>query len=91
MTYTEDILDRIEQMASIYMPLSDMAVILDIPEVSLRTDIADKSTDAHKRYVRGKVSSKLKLHSREMELAFVGSPLALQNARENLLDMEDDE
>ena len=27
----------------------------------------------------------------EMQLAYVGSPLALENTRNNLLDMEDDE
>lgn len=73
------------------MPISDMSVILEVPESTLRKDIADKSHEAHHRYAKGKAATKLKLHSREMELAFVGSPLALQNARNNLLDMEDDE
>ena len=35
--------------------------------------------------------SKVKLHSQEMMLAQVGSPLAIENAHRNLLDMEDDE
>ena len=39
----------------------------------------------------GKALSKVQLHQQEMTLAKVGSPLALQTARENLLDMEDDE
>ena len=33
----------------------------------------------------------VKLHSQEMMLAQVGSPLAIENAHRNLLDMEDDE
>ena len=68
-----------------------MAVILDIPADVLREDIADRSTDVSKVYRRGKAASKVKLHSQEMMLAQVGSPLAIENALRNFLDMEDDE
>lgn len=43
------------------------------------------------RYHRGKAASRVKLLHQEMQLAYVGSPLALENTRNNLLDMEDDE
>ncbi len=68
-----------------------MAVILDIPADNLRDDIKDRTTKVSKAYLRGKASSKVKLHTQEMMLAQVGSPLALENAAKNLLDMEDDE
>ena len=55
------------------------------------SDIANRSTDESKAYRRGKAASKVKLHSQEMMLAQVGSPLAIENAHRNLLDMEDDE
>lgn len=51
----------------------------------------EDGTDVSKAYRRDKAASKVKLHSQEMMLAQVGSPLALENARANLLDMEDDE
>ena len=72
--YTEEILTQIEQYASIYLKISDMAVLFDIPAEQLREDIADR-----------------KLLHQEMQLAYVGSPLALENAQKNLMDMEDDE
>lgn len=68
-----------------------MAVILDIPADVLRNDIADRTSKVSKAYRRGKAASKVKLHSQEMMLAQVGSPLAIENAHRNLLDMEDDE
>ena len=68
-----------------------MAVILDIPADVLRFDIADRSTNVSNAHRRGKAASKVKLHSQEMKLAQVGSPLAIENAHRNLLDMEDDE
>ena len=89
--YSEEILTQIEQYASIYLKISDMAVILDIPAEQLREDIADRSTEVSKRYHKGKAASKVKLLHQEMQLAYVGSPLALENAQKNLMDMEDDE
>ena len=91
MTYSDSELQQIEKLASIYLKISDMAVILDIPADVLREDIADRSTDVSKVYRHGKAASKVKLHSQEMMLAQVGSPLAIENAHRNLLDMEDDE
>ena len=89
--YSQDVLDQVEQYASIYLKRSDMAVILDVPAEQLREDIADRSTEVSKRYHRGKAASKVKLLHQEMQLAYVGSPLALENAQRNLMDMEDDE
>jgi hypothetical protein len=91
MTYTEEQLTQIEKFASIYLKISDMAVILDLPAEQLREDIARKESDVSKRYYRGKASSKVKLLHQEMLLAQVGSPLAIENTHKNLLDMEDDE
>lgn len=82
---------QIEQCVSIYLKISDMAVILGISATQLREDIADKSTEVSRRYHRGKAASRVKLLHQEMQLAYVGSPLALENTRNNLLNMEDDE
>jgi len=88
---TEEVLTQIEQYASIYLKISDMAVILDIPAEQLRAAIADRTTEVSKRYHRGKATSKIKLLHQEMQLAYIGSPLALDNTSRNLMDMEDDE
>lgn len=91
MKYSPEELKKIEEWAQIYLPITDMAVILDIPADVLREDIRDRSSDVYKAYNRGKVLSKVRLRTQEMQLAQVGSPLALDNTRKNLLDMEDDE
>lgn len=91
MTYSETVLQQIEEYASIYLTITDMAVLLGLPAEVLRADIADRSTAVALAYRRGKAGAKLKLHSQEMMLAQVGSPLALETAKRNLLDMEDDE
>ena len=91
MTYSEEELQQIEQYASIYLKISDMAVILGVPAEQLRSDIADHNTEVSLHYRRGKAASKVKLLHQEMMLAQVGSPLAIENTHRNLLDMEDDE
>lgn len=91
MNYSEEELKKIEEWAQIYLPISDMAVILDVPPEILREDIRNKSSLVYKAYHRGKVLSKVRLRTQEMKLAQIGSPLALDNTRKNLLDMEDDE
>ncbi len=91
MTYTESQLSEIEKYASIYLPITEMAIIMDIPAEVLRNDIAHKDTAVSRAYHKGKASSKVKLLTQEMQLAQVGSPLALENTHRNLLDMEDDE
>ena len=80
---------QIEQYVSIDLKISDMAVILGISATQLREDIADKNTEVSRRNHRGKAASRVKLLHQEMQLAYVGSPLALENTRNNLLDMED--
>lgn len=91
MNYSNNELEQIEKFAAIYLTITDIAVILDVPADVLRADIADRSTDVSKAYRKGKVSSKVKLHAQEMMLAQVGSPLAIENAHKNLINMEDDE
>lgn len=91
MTYNDEQIATIEQLASIYMPIRDIALILEVDETALREDIQCQSNPASRAYRKGKALSKVALHQQEMNLAKVGSPLALENARQNLLDMEDDE
>ena len=91
MNYSTEQLQQIEKFASIYLKISDMAVILGIPAEILREDIANKSSEVSQHYRRGKAASRVKLLHQEMMLAQVGSPLAIENVHRNLLDMEDDE
>lgn len=91
MDYSEQQLTYVEKCAQVYMKITDIALIIEVPAHELRADISDETTEVSRRYRRGKALSKLQLHEQEMALAKVGSPLALENARNNLLDMEDDE
>ena len=58
MTYTDKNLEEIEKLSSIYMKISDIAIMLDIPADVLREDIADRTSPASKAIV------KVRLHLR---------------------------
>ena len=91
MQFSKEQLENIEKWASIYLPISEMAILMSIPAEVLRDEIRNSNTEVSKAYHLGKAASRVKLHNQEMLLAQVGSPLAIENARRNLLDMEDDE
>ena len=91
MTFTEEQLQLVEKYASIYLPITDMAVLMDIRPDLLRDEIRNKNSEVSRAYHKGKAASRVKLHLQEMQMAQVGSPVGVENARHNLLDMEDDE
>lgn len=91
MDYNTEQLETVEKLSSVFMKISDIALIIEVDEHALRADINNESSEVSRRYRRGKASSKLKILEQEMSLAQVGSPLALENTRKALLDMEDDE
>ena len=91
MDYSKEQLEQIEYYASIYMPLTDIAVILGLQPEQLRLDIHIEGSPAYMSYHKGKAMSKVQILAQEMTLAKVGSPLALQNVHNNLINMEDDE
>ncbi len=91
MEYTTEQLENVQKLASIFMKITDIALIIEVPPEQLRADIQADCTEVARRYKRGKALSKMELLQQEMSLAKVGSPLALENASKNLLNMEDDE
>ena len=91
MNLSKEQLEEVEKYASIYLPISDIATLMEIPADLLRDEIRNKNTEISKAYYKGKAASRVKLHHQEMLLAQVGSPAAIENAHRNLLDMEDDE
>lgn len=82
---------QIERLASIFVPLSDIATVLDIDPIQLREQVADPTSSLSVAYRRGKAKAKVAIRAQEMELARIGSPLGMQSVRENILSMEADE
>lgn len=91
MEYSEKELQQIEVMAGLFLSVTDIAVVLGQKPEELRRDVTTDGHPANMAYMKGKVSRKVELRKQEIQLAQVGSPLALENARLALIEMEDDE
>ena len=91
MTFTEQELEQIEQLASLYLSVTDIATVMGVRPEELRKRIRIKDDPVAIAYQKGKTMRKVQLRKQEIQLAQVGSPLTLENARLALIDMEDDE
>jgi len=88
---TQEQLEQVEKLSSIYMKITDIALVIEVDPHELRAAISNESSEVSRRYRRGKATSKAELLAQEMQLAKMGSPLSLEKIKDNLLDMEDDE
>lgn len=58
MDYTDEQLEQVERLASIYMPITDIALIIEVDASQLRSDIAAQVTEVARCYRRGKALAK---------------------------------
>ena len=91
MTYSQDTLNEIEEMATNLTKISDIAIILDIDENDLRRDIADPKSDASRAYRKGKAKCLYEIRRNEIEQAEAGSHESAASVIRYTKQMEDDE
>lgn len=77
MEYNEELLLKIEEYAGLLTSISDIAVLLDLNEDILRDDITNKFTNVSLRYRKAKAAIELQLRRQEIDLAKLGSPIAI--------------
>lgn len=91
MVYSQEQLTEIERLASKLTPISDIAILMHLDKSTLKMDINDFGSLVAEYYRRGKATTAMKLREQEIELAMVGSPLAVQLTSSYLTDMSIDE
>lgn len=82
---------KIEEYAGYLLTITDMAALMELDPDELKADIANRKTAISKAYRRGKANTVLLLRKQELDLAKVGSPLAVQLTSGYLMEMNDDE
>lgn len=91
MDYSTGQIEKIKELAACLTPVSDIAVLLDVDIDALRLDVRNRNTPVSRAYHYAKADTALKLRKQEIELANVGSPLAVQLTNSYLLNMDSDE
>ena len=80
-------INEISELAGNLTSLDDIAVLLDIDIDDLRLELANPSSPVRKAYMKARAATALVLRKQEIELAKVGSPLAVQLTNAYLRDM----
>ena len=91
MNFSQETLDQIQELASVFLPNSDIAVIIGVEPYELKAEIRNYDSPVRASYFRGKASSKAALLQQEMKLAKIGSPLGLDSVRKAMHNMDLDE
>lgn len=86
--FTQETIDSVARLASDLTPVRDIAALLDIDEDLLRAELAIPSSPVRRAYLKARAQTSLDMRRRELELARVGSPLAVQMAGAYLRDLE---
>ena len=84
-------IDKLTELTEQMTPISDMALLLDIPEGELRDAISDYENPVSLAYRKAKAQLTLELRKQDIELAEAGSPSAAEALRSHLLKMLQDE
>lgn len=90
MNYSNADIEKVQELAEILTPISEIAALMNFDCDSLREDISRKHSEISKAYYRGKAKTALEFRKNEIELANAGSPLAVQMTKKYLNEMEDD-
>ena len=91
MDFSDEFIENVRELAKALTPVSDIAALLDVDESMLREELSNKLSPLRKAYDKGKATTALALRMQELELAKVGSPLAVQLTASYVKDMTIDE
>lgn len=87
MEITQELLNKVQELAENLTPISEMSVLLDIKEDVLREEILDPASELRRVYYLGMAKVKQQIRRNELELAAAGSPQAVQRTHEYLNKM----
>lgn len=81
-------LEKLKQLASDLLPVDLIAILLDVDVLELQTSIADKGSDVSKTYYKGQAETIAAIRKQEVELAKAGSPMAVENVNEYIIEQK---
>lgn len=91
MDYSQEQIQKISEMAACFTPIKEIATVLDIDVLQLKTDIRQHQSSVSRAYHKAKAETSSLLRRQEIELAKIGSPLAVEHAHNYLLEMDSEE
>lgn len=86
--YSDEILDKIKEYASFLLRPDQIARSLDIDPLEFKQTLRRKKHPATIAYEKGKVETILLIRKQEIELAKLGSPMAIDMVNKFIIDQE---
>lgn len=86
--YSEEIIKIVEEYAGYLMRPEEIAILTGIDRSVMLNHIRDESHEVSKAYYRGKTKTMLAIRKQEVELAIVGSPLAVEHTGKYITEMD---
>ncbi|MFZ4546875.1 MAG: hypothetical protein ACOYN4_05555 [Bacteroidales bacterium] len=86
MQYNQSDLDKVKEYASLLLTISEIAILLKMDEDELREAIAVKTSGISLAYNQGKMETVLVLRRQEIDLAKLGSPIAIELTQKYMLN-----
>ena len=83
-----DFLEKVESLTRALTPLADMAVLLDIDEMTLSDLIEDRTSAVSRLYRKTRAEIRLAYRQLNIELAQAGSPTGLESLQKFMADSE---
>lgn len=84
-------IEKIKELASYLMTIPEIAILINMDEDQLREEIANRTTEISRAYHLGRTETILEVRKQEVALAKTGSPMALENIAEYLIDQSHSE
>lgn len=91
MNLSESDLNKLEDYASKFLSITEISVLLDIDPDQLRESISIRGSQEYKRYNKGKINKILELRDQEIEMAKLGSTVAIELVSKYILNQKIDE
>ncbi len=89
-TYTEPVLSRIRELASLLTPPAEIAAVEDLDEDILKHDIRTHGHMVRRAYLQGYSQAMQKLRKNQLDVAEAGSPMAVATCRLYAKDISSD-
>ena len=88
MEYNSNQLEKVQEYAGLLMNVSDISVLIGVNEDSFREDINNKNTAISNAYRKGQIETVLELRKQEIEMAKLGSPMAVELIQKYIIDQK---
>ena len=88
MEYNSSQLEKVQEYAGLLMNVSDISVLIGVNEDSFREDIGNKNTAVSMAFRKGQIETVLELRKQEIEMAKLGSPMAVELIQKYIIDQK---